>query len=55
MNVKGADWSGWVDNDYDPPREIPLWELQEEIDKGYSMFPSNWEFIGQEGERGQRH
>ena len=44
--VKVADWSGWVDTSYIPPREIPLWELWQEEDKGYGMLPSTWEFVG---------
>ncbi len=50
MPEKVADWSGWVDNSYSPPSEIPLWEYQEELDKGYSMFPASWEYIGFEEE-----
>lgn len=50
METKVADWSGWVDNDYQPPREIPLWELWQEQDKGFGMYPANWEYIGFEND-----
>jgi len=46
MDDKVADWSGWVDTDYDPMREIPLWELWLEMDNDYGMLPSNWLYIG---------
>lgn len=50
MYAKVADWSGWVDNDYQPPREIPLWELWDEEGRGFSMYPSNWQYIGFEAD-----
>jgi len=44
--VQVADWSGWVDDSYSPPRYIPLWELWNEEEKQFGTFPAKWRFVG---------